>query len=174
MQRCSICKSGTKYYGTSEENRNRDYKRLRRLRKARRMWVYMLFGWLWGGAEQAMALRMRMHHPGSLSPLVYTGPLIHIQGQRTPSTVVWKFHWLHHFHQLETRIIILIQKYFPISSATLWTGLFSHGDELSWPSRSYFESFSFCLQWTLLTNTLLFKCSNSVPFPIQCPLHWDL
>lgn len=70
MQHCSISKSGTKYYGTSEENRNRDYKRLRRLRKARRMWVYMLFGWLWGGAEQATALRMRMHHPGYLS----TGP----------------------------------------------------------------------------------------------------
>lgn len=110
----------------------------------------------------------------AISPLVHTGPLIHIQGQRTPSTVMWKFHWLHRFHQLETRIIILIQKYFPISSAMLWTGLFSHRDELSWPSRSYLESFSFCLQWTLLTNTLLFKCSNSVPFPIQCPLHWDL
>lgn len=126
MQHCSICKSGTKKYMSPEENRNMDYERLRRLRKAR-TWVYVIWlalrrGWAGNGSEDANASITQ-----ASSPLVHTGPLTHMQGQRTTSTDMWKFHPLHRFHHLKTRRTILIQKYFPVSSATLRAGLLSHG-----------------------------------------------
>lgn len=98
--------------------------------------------------------------------LAHTGTLTRTWGQRTTSTGKWKFHSPHYFHHLEDNTVSKVfSKFFhctpsrtPFSwgptELTLW--------ELFWvllllPTR------------ILLTITLLFKCSNTAPFPIQCP-----
>ena len=108
------------------------------------IWLALRRGWAGNGSADTNASPRLALHWSTLG-------LSFISKGRGQHPQTWKFHPVHRFHHLETRRTILIQKRFPISSAMLRAGLLSHGDELSWPSRSYFGSFSFCSQWTLLT-----------------------